>query len=280
MPDKAQVKKPTKASFHDKGMRFYTPFVLVAAMLLSPFMRRRPHILVACPMKTGSTWLTNVIAAHDGLEKLRLVPSWGRREQELCEIQLLRYNHRAYVAQHHTRNSEWLQELTRRYNLKKIVLVRNFFDVIVSMRDHVRQETHVFPLAFLQEKHAELSDRALEDFLARFAMPWIIGFYAGWRGEKSALIVRYEDMIADPVPVLRRILEFSGIATNDAKIAAALDGAVGKDNRFNKGVVGRGMELAPETRQMILDQLACYPDLADDALIKEMTAQHQAALAA
>ena len=253
-----------------RGLRFYSPLTLGLEMLARPFLPRRPHILMPCMMKSGSTFLAHALAAHAGLRRCRLTPAWTAREQELCELRLSRYNHTAYVAQHHLKYSTWTQELIRRYRLTPVVLVRNLFDVTVSLRDHIRADTLVNPIAWFTPHHLQLSDAELEDAIAQLAMPWFVSFYAGWRQAPNALMVRYEDIIAEPDAVMARILDHAQIATSPEKIATALALARGGQTRMNKGVAGRGAALAPQTKQRILDMLALYPEFAKDPFVTDM----------
>ena len=75
------------------------------------------HVLVACMPKSASTFITNAIANTANLERVRLVPSFGRREQELCEVCLVDKNPLNYVAQLHIRASSWTDQLCHEYNI-------------------------------------------------------------------------------------------------------------------------------------------------------------------
>ena len=74
----------------------------------------------------------------------------------------------------------------------------NLFDVVISIRDHQRNENSTGPVAFLTEYHANLPDRELELAITRLAIPWYINFYMSWREYPNALLVRYEHLIASP----------------------------------------------------------------------------------
>ena len=78
----------------------------------------------------------------------------------------------SFVAQHHVRNSDWTAEMCRSHRVTPIVLVRGLQDVVVSLRDHMRRESAVFPQFFADARHASLDDAALEQMIARLALPW------------------------------------------------------------------------------------------------------------
>lgn len=232
-------------------------------------MRQRPpHILVACQPKSGSTYLTHALAALPGMRCVQLTPGYGRREQELCESRLTRNRRSAYVAQHHVRRSAVTDELTERFQLQVVVLVRNLFDAAISLRDHVRRESCAFPMAFLSEAHRALPDADLEATIVRLAIPWYVNFYMGWRDCPTATLLRYEEFAASPGAIVRRIAEASGLHPTTPQIEFALQRSRG--SRFNRGIVGRGSTLALRDRECILDMLRCYPEAANDSYIREM----------
>lgn len=130
------------------------------------------HVLIACMPKSGSTFVTEVVAGFPGFHKLPLVPDYGRREQELDVYSLLAHANKRYVAQHHVRYSQATADLAQKFNLKCVVLVRNIFDVCVSMRDHIRNESHIGPMGYIPEDFAEWDDDRIEFF-------WLIWSYRG-----------------------------------------------------------------------------------------------------
>jgi hypothetical protein len=91
--------------------------------------------------KSGSTLLTDLIGQLPGFHQAALIPIAGRREQELDEVCLQKADGLDYIAQVHVRHSDWTEDMCADYGLTPIVLVRNLFDVVVSLRDHVRNES-------------------------------------------------------------------------------------------------------------------------------------------
>ena len=238
------------------------------------------HILIACMPKSGSTFLSDVIGQCSGFRRAILTPSAGRREQEIDEQLLRKLDKVGYVAQHHVRNSEWTSEMCRTYGLTPIVLVRSLQDVVVSLRDHMRRESAVFPQFFAEARHAELDDSALEAMLARLALPWYLNFYMSWRETPGALMVNYEDLIASPTEVIQDILGFAGANTTAEDVEEAVAKAKAKEtSRLNVGVSGRGAGLQPQSIQIILDLVDIYPEAATDPYIINVRAQALAALA-
>jgi Sulfotransferase domain/Protein of unknown function (DUF1232) len=248
------------------------------------FGRRRSgkpvHILIACMPKSGSTFLSDVIGQCPGLRRAILTPSAGRREQEIDEQLLRKLDRVSFVAQHHVRNSDWTSEMCRSYRVTPIVLVRNLLDVVVSMRDHMRRESAVFPQFFADARHAALDDASLEQMIARLALPWYLNFYMSWRETPGAMMVAYEDLTTAPAEVIGDVLAFAGanVAAEDVDEAIARVGAR-ESSRLNVGVSSRGAHLRPETIQTILDLIDLYPEAAADPYIRSMRAQAVAVLA-
>lgn len=252
-----------------RSSRLLSAAALAFDALASSLRRRtKAHILIACMPKSGSTFLATAMAAHNGFRRVRLVPAWGSREQELCQIRLSRYNHAPYVAQHHVRNSEWTQQLITTYGMTPIVLVRDLCDVVVSFRDHLRKESRVFSMAYFTEDHLRLEDAALEEAIIRLAMPWYLNFYAGWRADPNAMIVFYEDLLANPIKTVASVFERANVNTNVDQIALALQRCEKGQTRFNVGITGRGCSLAREASAAMLRLLDCYPEFNGDELFK------------
>jgi hypothetical protein len=242
--------------------------------------REEARILIACMPKSGSTFLSDVIAALPDISRARLVPLYGRREQELDESCILRAGRGPYVAQHHVRRSAWTEAACSKYGLRPVVLVRSLFDVVVSVRDHLRREGTESAMFYAEAAHAALNDATLEDMIARLAAPWYVNFYMSWRGATDALMISYEELIASPASVVGEVLAFAGAEIDDRAIAKAL--AVVRDrrtSRFNVGVVGRGAALRPETIRSLVTLFDFYPEAADDPYVKGVRAQAAAVLA-
>lgn len=238
------------------------------------------RILLACMPKSGSTFLADLICALPEFNRARLAPSpMGRREQELDEACLRQAGRGNFVGQLHVRYSEWTAKMCREYRLKTVVLVRSLPDAVVSLRDHLRRESTIWPIFYADADHAALDDATLEDMIVRLAAPWYANFYMSWRNAPGALLISYEELIADPAAVLREVLAFAGAEIDEGAIAKALE-AVGdrRDSRFNVGVAGRGAALRPETLRNLVALFDFYPEAVDDPYVKGVRAQAAAAL--
>jgi len=237
------------------------------------FISPPTYILLACMPKSGSTFLSTAIGNLAGFRNGSFIPAYDRREQELDDRYIRKWRfsgHRAVIAQQHVRFSQPTQGLIKRFDMKTVVLIRDLFDVIVSIRDHFRHDVTTSPMAFFNERHRTLDDRQLEEAIARLEMPWYINFYMSWREANGVVWVNYEDLARDPHASIEKILDSCGLSVCDTAVERAIEMARHGKTRFNRGITGRGGSLAPETRKIVLDALKFYPEARNDPFIAAM----------
>jgi hypothetical protein len=183
----------------------------------------------------------------------------------------------AFVAQHHTKYSIGTERLLNRHQISTIVLERNIFDVLVSLRDHILNDDKRYPiesspLVHFDFRPSSLSVEDLDCYLAQIAVPWYMNFHVGWRS-RNAHFCRYEELIDNPLAVVRRALEACGQESSNAEIEHAIDMARGGKVRMNKGVVGRGKLLPLEAIERTCDILRFFDRVSPDPYVKEMLEQ-------
>jgi len=227
-----------------------------------PAPQIRHYLLLACFPKSGSTYLSAVLANLPGFSKVQLVSVYGKREQEIEPALIALNADRNYVAQHHVRYSEATAELIRQFSLKPIVLVRNIFDAIISFRDHIRNESVLFPMAYASPCCVAWDDERLETFIADMIAPWYFNFFASWSEAPEKLLLRYEDLQSNPHAVLRCARSHFNIACTDKDIEAAILAAQSQATRKNKAINGRGQSLS-ENARLHIHRLASYYDGLD-----------------
>ena len=112
---------------------------------------------------------------------------------------------------------------------KVLLLVRDPRDVVVSMYFHVAKRSRAEARARQRLPEDMLRDLPIFDFIlgAKYSrLPRHVAFLNRWmkriRAHPRSLVVRYEDMHADPARVLRRVMEFIGGDVTERQI----DGAV------------------------------------------------------
>ncbi|MHC4505615.1 MAG: class I SAM-dependent methyltransferase [Planctomycetota bacterium] len=234
------------------------------------FASEHHRVLLACFPKSGSTYLARVLSLLPGYSKVALVTGYGRREQELSAEKLLAAHRSSgdYVAQHHVRCSAATERLMGQFGLKPVVLVRNIFDTIVSIRDHLRSEPPDIAQAYVPPDIGEWNDERTFRFIVDMIVPWYFNFFASWSQCVDKLLVTYEDVHADVLGVVRGIGNRYGLdlAGDDIRSAVEEANRQGADTRKNRAVLGRGGSLPDEVRAKVAG-LARYYEGIDFAAI-------------
>lgn len=247
---------------------------LVTALQGQPVPTRHPHILIACVPKSGSTWLVNTLASLPGLGRVSVLPAIGGREHEVDLVHCLLHHGEGYVTKAHVRNSAYLTQLTAQLGLKPVVLVRNLFDTLVSLDDHLvyDPESHrVWSMAPVPNDYPERAPEARFRFLIRFFVPWYLSFVARWREHPSAVWVRYEALNTDPLGSVAEVVERLGLPFGPGEVEGALARADQTFTRKNVMELGRGQRIPAELREEIedmaydLDPKASFPELGVEA---------------
>lgn len=236
------------------------PLDLAIHAMVSPFVNRH-HILLACMPKSGSTYLSNVIGCLPDFRKTSLVTHYGRTDQDIDFRLALRKSRYNYVCQHHVQHNEKTKEAIDRFHITPVVLVRNIFDCVPSIRDHLRREAPESPTAYFFESHTQMDDRSLDDMIVQLAIPWYIQFYVSWTQCDAALWVTYDQLTESPESTVQKIMGHAGVGYDMKTIKQALAAAEGAANRKNVGRSGRGNLLPEELKQTIRSYCAFYPDV-------------------
>ncbi|MBX9458484.1 MAG: hypothetical protein KL863_21945 [Rhizobium sp.] len=236
------------------------------------------RILVASAPKTGSTFIAGSLERTYSLARVSLTllsaRSYGHyqfggglRDHDVDELALITtaYAQNGYVAHHHMIGSPYLGKQCQLYGITPVVTKRNLFDTFVSFDDHIMKlrGTGVdipylhfgFPDAWYD---MEFEDRL--DYLLDYQLPWYSRYYASWRltqqeGYIDPLWIDYETDILGPKQALAEKL-VARLKADEASIPA-LTAELGKsgvgDDKFNKGIAGRGAKITGRNRQKIED---------------------------
>lgn len=185
-------------------------FVLNSETLLKSFrVEKLPcdkqHLLVACFPKSGSTWLSETLSLLPGYGRVDLVPDYGRREQELTFERLLVFHSLNYVAQHHCRYSRATQFAIDAFSLIPIILVRNIFDCVVSVIDHLDTEDTVNAFAYVPNEFRAWDQAKKIDFVIEMIMPWYMNFFVGWNDFTSGYWINYEQLVSSPFETIQKM---------------------------------------------------------------------------
>lgn len=224
-------------------------------------------VLVACFPKSGSTLFAGTISKIPGFSQVSLVPFCGGREQELCEFEIKKHLDDNVCAQHHVRAHEHTLILIEKYNISVAVLVRNIFDVVVSLRDHHFKEG--ISAEWASSINRDTTDENVYARIIDMYIPWYFEFYMSWqRSPFRNHIVRYEDFTASLDNFYEAVTMAVGSKTYPRRHFAHLLAEVQKGNtRKNVGEAGRGLKsLSDNHVDRILSFTKYYPGVDFSAI--------------
>lgn len=228
-------------------------------------------IVISAMPKSGSTFLSNALAGVTGYEHGYAACAYGNVEQELYLPRLIDMVGRRVVVQQHFKANLSNLELLRTFGLRPVVQVRNLFDAIVSLRDHlVKENLNNIPALYPSKRFREFDAERQFDFLLDTVVPWYLSYYASWHAAAASQAadvhwVVYEDARADWAGTVRRVLSFHCIDCGDERVEQVLNGlreGPKSKTRMNVGVVGRGGALMSEEQRARVARMAGhYPDV-------------------
>jgi hypothetical protein len=154
------------------------------------------RLLVACAMKSGSTFIAKVLALYFDAQRVEPVPYWGRLEQNLYEPMVAPHLDRGLVLQMHLKPHVPNLDLLRNLGFQVVWVWRNLGDVIVSFDDHIRNEDYRNPVCYVHDRDRYLAMPAERryNYLIDHAIPWYIGFWLSWQRLESMLLDHFEDL--------------------------------------------------------------------------------------
>ncbi len=265
------------------------------------------RLLVACPPKTGSSFVSEVLSTSLDLRQVSLTTTArsprtssmlgaNLREQETDEFALIKrcIEDGGFLAQHHMRATHFLIQQMRTYRITPVVTTRNIFDAFISFDDmycasrrltespnHFQNDA--MPMGYLE---MDLEHR-LELLLDRW-LYWYVQFLASWKkAEKDGYLkpvwISYEQDIAAGNEALADALvtRLPRLGLDRALVLAAANQLTGsKKARHNKGVAGRGAAFPQHLRDRVMrliDTFSAEIDLSPYLATQESQAEDAAA---
>ena len=214
------------------------------------------NILVACFPKSGSTYLTTLLSAITGFQRKMAIQFGGHNEQDIFEPALRYLCLRNSVTQQHVKGTDNNVRLLKKYNIKPVILVRNIFDVVLSIHDHIEREDHRGPVGYVHKEYFGMSKEEKLFYIIHVMLPWYFNFYMSWREsskEMDVLWISYEELFSNQVDTVSRILSFYDIPVDHDQIQSAILAMKSKDTRLNVGIKGRGDSLPEGHKEAILN---------------------------
>jgi hypothetical protein len=217
------------------------------------------RILVACPMKCGSTYVAKVLALYFGLERRYPLHYWARQEQNLESTVMESLKRASFVLQLHSKPYVPLIRWSTGAEVHLIFLWRNIADALVSLDEHIRTEDHRVPACYIhdQAKYASLLSEERYAFLVQYAAPWYIQFYLMWkRADAIVPIIKghYEHLLASPVHFFERLISYLAGSVDQNSLTALINRKL-DNTRFNQGISGRSRCLFSKSNKWQLERL-------------------------
>jgi hypothetical protein len=217
-------------------------------------LRRQNHIFVACFPKSGSTYLCKALEALTGFRP-GFVAEQGKHNDQDVSPRKLRRLRGSTVIQQHTKGTFNNVRILREFEIKPMINLRNLYDVVISLYDHLKTEDHRVPTGYVHREYWKLSYREQLDYIIHIHLPWYFNFLVSWHEasqEMPLFVSTYENLMQNRALVLRQIADFYSIDVADQAITRAIQTADGQFTRFNRGIVGRGRaELSTAQRESI-----------------------------
>lgn len=229
------------------------------------FNNTKNRILIAAMPKSGSTFLTQVLVKLTGYEGSGL---WYApiNEQDLYLPKLLISTEFPNISRQHVRATDPNIELMKIFSIRPIILVRDIFDVVISLQDYFYNKTLIVPFCYLDKNFYKLDSETQRDFIIDLALPWFFNFYVSWHNAyfnkyiDEALWIQFKDLILDKTITIRKILNFYKIDKTDREIQSAIESLEKDKNKINmnKGIIGRGSKLLTKKQKEKIIELSDY----------------------
>jgi hypothetical protein len=223
------------------------------------------RIVVAAPMKSGSTFVAASLSTYFGVENPPVDYDWGM-EHALTQTFLAQVRGRSFSMNLHMLPHYINAEGCRTENIRLVVLWRNIGDMLVSIDEHQYREPGLGPGMFIMkdEHYRALDLDARMRFLIDTVAQWYIAFYLRWR-RVGAPMYAYERMLVDERGFFTDIMRDAlGHEPMVDRLDAALAVTAGPERRLNVGRAGRSAEkMSDDNKRRLEERLLTHPDVAD-----------------
>lgn len=242
----------------------------IVVKIVSPLSKvlRRRKIFITCTPKSASTFLMRIIGDIIGARVTTFLSAYDRTEQDVNLLKVVEYTAFSSVTHQHMKCTDYNINILYKFNIKPIILTRNIYDSIISMKNHIHREPDVswWPMAYIDKSFYLKSEDEQLDLIIDLFVPWYINFYVSWYNAcKSTdyLWITYKELIEDKVNVINKVLNYYGInksVTEDEVLRSEKN--VFDKIRYNKGKQGVGKEVLSEVQKNRIHRLfSHYPEV-------------------
>lgn len=238
----------------------------------APAAEARHRILVVAPMKSASTYTSNLLRQYFQMfEMPNLSGVDFSAPHNLTPALLELLAGHDFCFNFHMLPHPSNLAAAAHGGITLVHLWRNIADMLVSMDDHSCTVDENGPVLFMldHERYRSLPPEERFAFLIDTVTPWYIAFYLLWR-QRGVVMHPYEWMLDDRHAYFTTILEqITGAPPDEALLDVALAVAMqailtrapGTEYRFNVGRAGRSATKFDEpTKRRLEDRLIRHPD--------------------
>lgn len=232
------------------------------------FNKRKHHIFITCTPKSGSTYLLRLLEDLLGYEVQIFIAAFDRTEQDIFEPRILNNLKINTVTHQHTRCTDNNTRLLKKHQIKPVILTRNIFDSVISMRNHMLQEPENswWPMGYIDHNFYELSIEKQYDFVIDLIIPWYINFYVSWErfeDQESLLWITYDELFSDKVGTVQKILKYYGISKKIKLelIEKSEEKIKGKTRKTKSDISKSAIALSSEQKERIISLTQYYKDI-------------------
>jgi len=226
-------------------------------------------ILIAGAPKSGTTFVESTLMELSGMPFVPFNLDYSLYSGSLVPQLMVNQLENDVIAKEHCFATQLNIAAIQALVPHTIVLTRNIFDCLVSMRDMQVQPTVGFTSAFYEPHLNEMDEVSQLDAVASRFASFYIEFFVSWTraicdGAVNARLWTYDDLMADKLAGLREVTAYCGIQASDAEIekAAGMVGADRAKSRLNVGRTGRGVEaFSDEQKDRVNALTRFYPDI-------------------
>jgi len=215
------------------------------------------NLFIACFPKSGSSYLRTLLCNITGFKRATPVQFFGHNEQDLFEKKVKELYGKCSVAQQHVKGTNNNVRLFKKYKIKPIILVRNIFDIVLSLGDHIDKggKRKVVTSNYVHEEYFSMSKEEKWMYLIKIALPWYFNFYVSWRkasDKMDVLWLSYEELFSNQADTVAKIFDFYDMPINRNEINLAISKMGSKKQgwnhtKLNVGIAGRGVKLLPKS---------------------------------
>lgn len=227
------------------------------------------HILVTSFPKSASRRLVDMFNSVPNITEVNLNFSLRAVEAESLDFgYLTAYQLLDYIAHLHTHCYYTLPLHLQFFDVRTILLTRNIFDVLVSIKDHLDKSNHLSHIVQVPESYSEFTDEKKYNFVVNHVTPWLIKFYISWdkairKGWAMAAWLDFDEFIKNPIVSMGKIFTQLKIDKNDFDFEKMIKYADEKKTNLNVGISGRGNRILSKN-QIQMVRLIAEPYQAHD----------------